>query len=215
MALTFIGETDFRQSGPPQWQQSLWDLDTLTIPYTGAEPNLTSFLFNLEKGTPSDIDQAMFLMDWRVSGSKAYPQVDLIYSGKKEGILPPHKHSSETTVASATTYTSSVIWPTIATNPASLQFYAQSNKLELINIASTTTAAPNDPDTVSTSQIITWTMGGEQPASSIPGMATWLLENAFVQAITEASDAEEIVAERYWRITKRKTRTLLPYAPAS
>lgn len=130
--------------------------------------------------------------------------------------LPPQQHSSEHSVATATTYTSSLIWPAVATTPASLQFYAQTTTLVYFwPDATTFTDEPADPATVTSDQVITWTIGGEQPASSIPGIVTWLLDNAFVQAITKTTIVKENVAGHYYQITSKKTRTLLPYAPAS
>jgi hypothetical protein len=46
-------------------------------------------------------------------------------------------------------------------------------------------------------------------------MAEWILTCGYVQAITETQNADEFVAGQFWRITKRKTRVLLPWAPLS
>jgi len=104
MALTFFGVTEFRQSGSPQWQQSLWELDSLTIPYSGSIENLNDFLDDLEKGQASPIDDNMLLVDWRISDqNKQWPTVDLIYLGKKNGILPPGKNGTGNAVQTVTT----------------------------------------------------------------------------------------------------------------
>lgn len=213
MALTYIGETEFVQSGPPQWQQSAWDLDTLTIPYSGPQPNLDSFLSHLEKGSPADIDADMFLMDWRISGTKAYPQVDLVYSGKKNGDLPPAKHESSSAVQSSSSATSSAIFPAVATQPVTVTYYAPTNSINLYSTSNTTATEPDDPAAVADTDIITWAINTEQPGSSLPAIVSWLLNNAFVQGLISTSQVEEIVPGQYYRIQKRKTRTLFPYAP--
>lgn len=215
MALTFIGETEFVQSGPPQWQQSLWDLDTLTIPFSGAQPNLDSFLNNLEKGSPADIDGDMFLMDWRISGTKAYPQVDLVYTGKKNGEMPPRKATSGGGVASATTNTDAAIFPATVTNPATVEFYSITNTLSFYSTDKNDAAVPEDPPTITS--LISWDLGfGLQPGISMPALVTYLLTSAFVQGIIEPPpEIEPIIDGQIYRIVKRKTRTLFPYAPPS
>jgi hypothetical protein len=95
MALTFFGVAEFKRSGPPQWNQSLWGIDTLVVPYSGPIIFLEEFLDFKTKGQPSDIDENMLLTDWHVSDQhKQYPTVDLIYLGKRGGVLPPGKHGS-------------------------------------------------------------------------------------------------------------------------
>jgi hypothetical protein len=166
---------------------------------------------------------AMFLTDRHISETADRgAALDLTYTGavtiegSSTGSLPAQRRSREEVVASATTYTSSLIWPAVATEPASLQFYAQTTTLTFFWTDLTSpTDWPDDPVTVDTDHVITWTLGGTQPASSIPGMVTWLLTNAFVQAIVKSEVTTEIVAGQYYQYTRKKTRTLLPYAPAS
>jgi hypothetical protein len=102
MALTYIGETDFVQSGPVQWTQGSFDIDQMIVPYSGAGPGLDAFLASLNKWDASPIDSNMLLTDWRVSGgSKVYPEVQLSYTGVKDGILPPPQHSKGMSTQSA------------------------------------------------------------------------------------------------------------------
>lgn len=217
MALTYIGETEFAQSGPPQWQQSAWDLDTLIIPYSGSQPNLDSFLNSLEKGSPADIDGDMFLMDWRISGTKVYPQVDLVYSGKKNGELPQAKRESNSAVQSSSSATSSAIFPAVATQPVTVTYYAPTNSISYYSRTliedPTLILRPGDPASIADTDIITWAINAEQPGSSLPEIVAWLLNNAFVQGLISTVQTEEIVPLQYYRIQKRKTRTLFPYAP--
>ncbi len=141
--------------------------------------------------------------------------LDLTYMGTLSGSLPAQKPTTGGQVASATTNTSSAIFPATATNPATVQFYAISNALTFISTDPGDSSEPDDPPEVT--QLITWDLGfGLQPGISLPALITFLLTEAFVQGIIEAPpDIEPIVAGQFYQITKRKTRTLFPYAPPS
>ncbi len=141
--------------------------------------------------------------------------LDLTYTGTLSGSLPAQKPTSGGQVASATTNTSSAIFPATATNPATVQFYAISNALTFISTDPDDSSEPDDPPEVT--QLITWDLGfGLQPGLSMPDLVDFLLTQAFIQGIIEAPpDIEPLVAGQFYQITKRKTRTLFPYAPPS
>lgn len=204
MALTYIGETEFVQSGPPQWNRNIWDLDTLIVPYSGAAPGLNDFIDSLPMGAGSDLDGNMFLSDYRVGGSKQYPLVDLIFSGKKDGELPPAKHSSGTTVQSASSSRSST--GIIATSPATIQFYAPTSTLEYISTSPGTTAAPSPSGSPT---LITWTVGDTSLA--ITDVIADLLNIFFTVLPVSTIESTEIVADQYWRNTARTTVGYVPY----
>jgi hypothetical protein len=104
MALTYIGAVDFVQSGPPQWGGGQFDLDTLSVEYSGAAPGLDAFLDSLVEGTPSAIDSNMLLVNWQPArASKVYPSVTLNYLGAKGGILPPGRNRRGNSLQTATT----------------------------------------------------------------------------------------------------------------
>ncbi len=141
--------------------------------------------------------------------------LDLTYMGTLSGELPTQKPSSSGQVASATTNTSSAIFPLTSTNPATVQFYAISNALTFISTDPGDASEPDDPPEIT--DLITWDLGfGLQPGLSMPALVTFLLTQAFIQGIIEAPpDIEPLVAGQFYQITKRKTRTLFPYAPPS
>jgi len=141
--------------------------------------------------------------------------LDLVYTGTLSGDLPPVQDAEDNPVQSATTYTSSAIFPLVATLPASVQYRAHSKSIVCWSTTDTSAEVCPDPDAVTIDDLITWSLVAEQPASSFPDIALWILTNAFVQRIIETVSAEEIVAGQYWRITKRKVMNLYPYAPAS
>src|SRR4030095_15049519 len=104
MALTYIGAVDFVQSGAPQWGGGQFDLDTLSVEYSGAAPRLDEFLDSLVEGTPSEIDSNMLLVSWQPSNaSKVYPTVTLNYLGAKGGILPPGRNRRGNSLQTAST----------------------------------------------------------------------------------------------------------------
>jgi hypothetical protein len=138
--------------------------------------------------------------------------LDLVYTGYVTS-LPPFRHSLDNPVQSATTYTSSAIFPAVATVPATLQYRAHASVLIVLSDSSTSAAVCPDPDAVTVDDLITWTLVATQPASSFSGIAAWLLAEAFVQRIIETTSAEEVVAGQFWMITKRKITNLYPYAP--
>jgi hypothetical protein len=104
MALTYIGATEFVRSGPPQWGGGQFDLDTLSVEYSGAAPGLDAFLDSLHEGQESEIDSNMLLVNWRPSSaSKFYPSVTLNYLGAKGGIMPPGQNRLGNSLQTATT----------------------------------------------------------------------------------------------------------------
>ncbi len=130
-------------------------------------------------------------------------------------VLPAKKYTSTAQVASASSNTSSAIYPAVAVNPATVQFYAGSNAVTFISTDPADATEPDDPAAVST--VITWDLGfGLQPGFSQPDLITWLLTQVFTQGIIEVPpDIEPLVPGQFYLITKRKTRTLFPYAPPS
>jgi hypothetical protein len=170
-------------------------------------------------GDADEVFPNMFLMPISTPESaESATRIDLVYQGSLQGedgspVLPAIKHSLSDAVASATTYTSSAIFPDVATVPASVQYHSHSTTISLINNSDTSTEVCPDPAAITDADLITWTLVAEQPAGSFSGIADWLLTNAFVQYVVETITSDEIVPGQYWQITKRKTMQLFPYAP--
>jgi len=207
VTLTLIGKSP---------QQSQYDIVTLTERYktaTTADAVLTDSSVP-QIGDAHPDYATMFLVEryCQETGESA-STLDLVYKGFFSETLPPLKNSEDNPVMSATTYTSSAIFPLVATQPASLQYRAHANTIVCWSTSDTTANFCPDPPAITTDDIITWTLVAEQPASDFGGIMTWLLTNAFVQRIVETTTAEEIVDAQYWQITKRKIMNLYPYAP--
>lgn len=204
MALTYIGETEFVQSAPEQWTQNQWDLDQLDVIYSGARPNLDTFLTNLTVGDPSFIDPNMNLIYWRVGGSKVYPEVTLTYQGKRDGILPPYRHEFGDAIQSASSSWGSA-GASIGT--VSVQFYAPENTLNYLSSPSVGTVEADDP--TGAIEIITVQSGNSNfaPGTTIANLAT----NYFSEQIVHTLDSQEMVAGKYWQNTSRKTKVLVPF----
>ncbi len=147
--------------------------------------------------------------------------LDLVYTGclTDDGdgnpVLPAQKVTSGGQVASATTNTDEDIFPSTATNPATVQFYAITNTLSFFTNDIDDTSEPADPPEIDS--LVTWDLGfGVQPGLSYPDLVTYLLTKAFIQGIIESPpQIEPIVFGQFYQITKHKTRTLFPYAPPS
>lgn len=98
----YRGDDAFAPSAPPEWNQQLFDLDTLVEKYRGGRENLDVFLDSLKRFQPSATDPNMFLVNWHVSGgTNVFPEVSLNFSGKKNGILPFGRKSTETKTLTA------------------------------------------------------------------------------------------------------------------
>ncbi len=159
---------------------------------------------------------AMFCTDRHCAETgESASALDVIYTGSLTGSAPPQKATSGGQVASATTNTSSAIFPAVATNPATVTFYSISSTLSFYSTDPADASEPTDPPTIDS--LITWDLGfGLEPGLSHPDLVDFLLNDAFIQTITETPPAIEPIVDGQWYfITKTKTRTLLPYAPAS
>lgn len=202
---------------------SQWGLDSFTEIF---KANEAADVVSLDPSVPQRGDSHPdypFMFVTNRSFNESGPQAcacDIVYQGimateAEEPVLPPQKATTGGQVASATTNTSAVIYPSTATNPATVQFYAITNTLSFISTDPADTSEPDDPPEITESQIITWDLGfGVQPQCH-DDIVTFLLTLAFVQGIIEPpADVEPIVEGQFYQITKRKTRTLFPYNPA-
>ncbi len=214
VTLTLIGKT------PGQTQ---FGLDTFTEHY---KCDVAADVVLTDAGVPQILSvhpdyEFMFVTNrYCNETSESASALDLVYTGillisDDAPVLPPQKATSGGQVASATTNTSSAIFPATATNPATVTFYAITNSLSFYSTDPADTSEPDDPPEITA--LITWDLGfGVQPGLSNPALITFLLTEAFVQAITETPpEIEPIVQGQFYLITKRKTRTLWPYGPPS
>jgi len=198
---------------------SQWGLDTFTEHWKADEA--ADVVLNdgsvPQRGDAHPDYANMFVTDRYCSetGEKA-SALDVVYMGYMVA-LPPQKPSSGGQVSSATSNTSDAIFPSVAANPVSVTFYAITTTLTFISNDPEDASEPDDPAEIIAANVITWDLGfGVQPGYSIPDMVDYLLAHAFVQAITEtAPDVEPLVSGQFYQITKKKTRTLLPYGPPS
>ena len=196
---------------------SQWGLDTFTESWKANEA--ADVVLNdgsvPQRGDAHPDYANMFVTDrYCTEAGENASALDVIYMGYMVA-LPPQKPSSSGQVASSTTNTDEDIFPATVTNPATVTFYAVTSTLSFISNDPDDASEPTDPPEVDS--LITWDLGfGVQPGLSIPGIETYLLTKAFVQAITEAPpDVEPLVSGQFYQITKKKTRTLLPYGPPS
>ncbi len=214
VTLTLVGKT------PGQTQ---FGLDTFTEHY---KCDVAADVVLTDPGVPQMLsvhpDYAFMFVTNRycTETSESASALDLVYTGillitDDAPVLPPQKATNGGQVASATTNTSSIIFPATATNPASVTFYAITKTLSFFSTDPADTSEPDDPPEIDS--LITWDLGfGVQPGLSNPDLIAFLLEDAFVQAITQTPPSiEPVVQGQFYQITKSKTRTLQPYGPPS
>ncbi len=197
--------------------QTQFGLDTFTEHY---KCDATADVVLTDPGVPQigaahpDYSTMFITARYCTETSESASALDLTYMGTLTEALPAQKPSSSGQVASATTNTSSIIYPVVATNPATVQFYAITNTLSFVSNDPDDASEPTDPPEITS--LITWDLGfGLQPGLCTDDLVAFLLTDAFIQAIIETPpDVEPIVAGQFYQITKRKTRTLWPYSPA-
>lgn len=101
MSLNNVGTHTFLVVGKPKWTRSRWDLDRVTVPYRGSAENFDAFIAALTIGSNYSGDSNMKLDDWDNDDHQQFPTVNLIYTGKKGGTLPPDKNGTSYTIQQA------------------------------------------------------------------------------------------------------------------
>src|SRR5215471_4450178 len=94
--------------------------------------------------------------------------LDLVYMGsltESEGdpVLPPSKSTKDNPVQSATSYTSSAIFPLVAAVPATVQYHAHTTSIIIFSASDTSAVTCPDPDSITIDDLVTWALAAEQP----------------------------------------------------
>jgi hypothetical protein len=206
MSVIYLGPTAFEQSGVPQWTFGGFDLDTFTVPFTGARPELDAFLAQYTPWQVSAIDSGMFLTRYAVDQNRVYPTVQLLYAGKRGGILTEGKHEFDDQIASA----SRTIGGTIT---FSIQYYGPTNVLSWIS-RKPGELGPSGDVTAPTTPIRMIQMTEDAGSVSLPigsgVLGDTIIQLYFQQTLVKTSRAEEVVAGQYWHNTNRISKVLLP-----
>ncbi len=217
VTLTLIGKT------PGQTQ---FGLDTFTESY---KCDATADIVLTDTSVPAIGDAHpvwgfMFVTNRYCSEtSESASALDLVYTGllqtngDTDPVLPLQKPSTGGQIASVSTNTDADIFPATTTNPLTLQYYSITNTLSFVSNDPDDAAEPTDPREIVVTDFVSWDLGfGGQPAGSFPALEAYWLASALVQRIVEPpADIEPLVSGQFYQITKRKTRTLFPYAPPS
>jgi len=87
----YAGNTDWAMSGQPSWVVDGWGLDRVIIPMRGSRRTRDTFLSGLQMWMPWVDDPNMFLADITQEQRPGanFPKIDLVFTGKRGGILPP------------------------------------------------------------------------------------------------------------------------------
>jgi hypothetical protein len=90
------GNSRWNQAGQSSWIIDNWGLDKLIIPMRGSRRTRDAFLATLTPWMPFPGDGNMFLTDITQQQHDAsnFPKIDLVFTGKKGGVLPQDKEST-------------------------------------------------------------------------------------------------------------------------
>lgn len=84
--VTYIGETDFKDTFTPVAGKSEWGMDTLTRVLKGSAPKLEAYVRALRQGQTFN---GFVLQTWTPDQDPVYPEVTLNYKGLTNGIPAP------------------------------------------------------------------------------------------------------------------------------
>lgn len=212
--LIFPGDSDWKMSGNPRWLTSFYELDKLFIPYRGRKHTQEDFMDTLIRGTPaSGFDENMFLYDWTENEHDRFPEVTLIFMGRRDGTLPPRKSESSDSVLSATSSRGRTGTPPSA--PLSVQYYGPTNVLSWIT-RDAKGIKGTCPDPEGDAGIITVTLGD---AVFDPGSLdiNIIVANFFTQSIIGTLKSTQLITTDaggdtgYWLNVERKTKVFQPF----
>lgn len=191
MGINFRGDHGFESVGTPRWIPNGWELDRLIVPMKGAYSKLNAYLASLTMWAPSTIDSNMFLSDFPVDGDPIWPTVDLTYIGKRNGKLPPDKHSNGQTIQQAS---SPVLYEVTYVGPTTTLVRFSRNAID--------TAVVGPPAPPNAKGIFVNVVGAI-PVFDDAAIAT-IISNSFKQRAVTTGNSEELVPGEYYRgeITK-------------
>ncbi len=205
--------------------QQQFGLDTFTESYkcdATADVVLTDGSVPAIGAAHPDYDFMFVTARYCTETSESASALDLTYMGTllsadAAPVLPAQRPSTGGQIASVSTNTDADIFPATTTNPLTLQYYSVTNTLSFISNDPDDASEPTDPREIVVTDFVSWDLGfGGQPAGSFPALEAYWLASALVQRIVEPpADIEPLVSGQFYQITKRKTRTLFPYAPPS
>jgi hypothetical protein len=205
MAIVYIGDASFQQSGPPQYVFGGWELDRLVTAYQGNIYDLEGFLTSIAAWTPSPYDTDMFLGDYTVDGDRVKPTVTLTYLGKRQGILTAGKHDYDDAVLSATNAAGSI----------TVQYYAPRTALTWISREKGVLGPSGEAEDPSGIPRVISVVFAPAQLISNPALIDLILVNNFSQQIVSTIHSEELVSEQYWLNTQTKTMSLISYSTST
>ncbi len=202
MSLIFAGDGDYEISGPSEWTPNTWGLDQLVIPYRGSVGGLEAFLSAHSPGEASPIDANMFLMQKTPDGNQQFPIVRMEYQGKRDGTLPPQRHTKSNPIQSSTS-SFGRFGPSVA--PVTIQYQAPTNTLSYITRSAGVTNADDPTDALIIRSV---TVGSTNFTGGSLGDA---IPNFFSELITGEINANEVVPGQYYQNVARRTKQYVPF----
>lgn len=226
MGLVFVGDTDFKLTNKPVWNTDQWELDRLIMSMQGGVDKLDAYLDSLESemGTASDIDSNMFLTGYTQDKHPRWPTVELTYTGKKGGNLPPDRDELFTSEQQTSGITQEFEFIFIggifvSKQQGNLTYIAPTTRRTVWSrtpIDQTTLSAPEPPD-IQAAQVVSLILNdldyafisGLDP-DALAALIDQTLQNGFRQRTSEYPDSQEVVSGQYYRGVLTKQKKLYP-----
>lgn len=205
MSLIFSGASSFAISGNIKWIPSTWDLDQLIIPYRGKVTDLDAFLIAHPIGEASSIDGNMFLIQAPSDDHKQFPTVNLIYQGKRNGVLPPQQHETDDDVMSASSKRSST--NIILTQPMVVEYYGPTSILSYYSFGGPGVIDAPDPTPDPRPIDITFF----DTTYDISTSAQNAINVFFSIQVISTLKSVEVVPGKYWKNTAKKSKVYSPF----
>jgi hypothetical protein len=208
--IVFAGDSDWRMSSQPAWAIDAWGLDKLIVSVRGSRRTRDLFLATLFPWMPYPADPNMFLLDvtQEQRGTSNFPKIDLVFIGKRGGVLPPDKESQGEQVqqiSGRSTFNPSHtlgLWFVSTTSEKTTYSRAP------IDLSLVTPVQPANLDLIwlTETDVVMWAGSWETYRGIIETNVGYM----FVESLSTTGNSETLVPGQYYRATRTTQRLLFP-----
>lgn len=224
--MLFKGNSDWKQAGSPRWYPNVWELDRVVVPVQGRVTALNAFMNSIKLGLPWSEDRNMFLMEYPMDDHKQFPTLNLTFSGKRGGVLPPDKSDKSSSIAQVSGIMQETIFFTgglagfaIIRQQVNITYMSPVTKLTVFTrdeFHFSDAIAEVQPPALDATNIISLVIGQIDEAffsSLVPEDYNRLIETVlvnFFQRNARFVQSQEVVPGQYWRTTITNQTLLFP-----
>ena len=231
ITLNFLGDDVYKQAGPARWQTNGWEIDKVIVPVRGkvTDYNDGTGVTVMNNFTPWDDwseDNNMFLESCVVDEHKTFPTLNLMFMGKRGGILPPNRNETLSSISQ----TSGIMQQEIITvgGVGSITILRQQVNLTYMsesirtiqwsrNATSINSITLPEPPTITAAEVVSLVVGGIDWADfqSIYGADLWnevitRVLSYFFQETATYANISEVVPGQYYRYQVTQQTLLFP-----